>query len=170
MADIEVYPDGRLVFDGQAFRCAIGRGGVRRSKAEGDGATPAGRFVLRRVLYRADRLSAPKTRLAVETIAEDDGWCDAPEDPMYNRPVKRPYSASHETMWRNDRLYDLVVVLGHNEAPVVTGAGSAVFLHVARPDYAPTEGCVALSVSDLLRILERCDPETCLQVHADSTG
>jgi L,D-peptidoglycan transpeptidase YkuD (ErfK/YbiS/YcfS/YnhG family) len=170
MSEIHVYPDNRLVFDGAVYRCAIGRGGVTTAKTEGDGATPVGVFPLRRVLYRADRNRAPEARLPVEAIARDDGWCDAPGDPGYNRRVKRPYPASHESMWRADTLYDVVVVLGHNDDPPVPGAGSAILLHVARPDYTPTAGCVALALGDLLKVLKNCGPETRLRVHAVANG
>ena len=145
-------------------RCALGRGGVRAEKREGDGATPIGCFPLRGVLYRPDRLPAPETRLPVQPIAEDDGWCDEPNDPAYNRPVKLPYPASHERMWREDGLYDLVVILGHNDDPPEPGAGSAIFLHLARPNYEPTEGCVALSRDDLLELLKGCAPGAMLCV------
>lgn len=168
--EIEVYPDRSLHFAGQVYRCAIGRGGIRGAKTEGDGATPAGVFPLRRVLYRADRIGAPASRLPVEPIAQDDAWCDAPGDPNYNRPVKRPYPASHECMWRTDELYDLVVVLGHNDDPPVADAGSAIFLHVARPDYAPTEGCVALALAELRNVLEKCGVGTRLRVHPAKDG
>jgi len=156
--EIRVTGDGRLACKGRSYRCALGRGGVRADKREGDGASPEGVFPLRRVLYRADRLEAPKTGLAVARIGRDDGWCDDPADPMYNRPVRLPHAASHERMWREDGLYDVVVVLGHNDDPPVPGAGSAIFVHVARPDYGPTEGCVALALDDLLEVLAACAP------------
>ena len=138
---------------------------MRRDKREGDGATPVGRFALRRLLYRRDRLpAAPATALPAAVIGRDDGWCDDPGDPAYNRPVRLPYPASHERLWREDGLYDLVVVLGHNDDPPVPGLGSAVFLHVARPDYGPTEGCVALARDDLLVLLEGCGAGTMLEI------
>jgi L,D-peptidoglycan transpeptidase YkuD (ErfK/YbiS/YcfS/YnhG family) len=155
---IHVSPHGRLFWDGWAVRCALGRSGVRRDKREGDGATPVGCFPLRRVLYRADRLDRPATTLPCQPIATDDGWCDDPADFRYNRPVKRPCPAGHEALWRTDSVYDVIVVLGHNDDPPVPGLGSAVFLHVARPDFAPTAGCVALARLDLLRLLESCGP------------
>lgn len=130
---------------------------MRTTKREGDGATPAGAFAMRRLLYRADRSAAPVTRLPVAPIANDDGWCDDPVDAAYNRPVKLPYRARAEQLWRDDRLYDLLVVLGHNDDPAIAGAGSAIFLHVASADYAPTEGCVALAPDDLRRILAEAD-------------
>ena len=151
--DLVLQPPGILRWQGRRFACAVGAGGVRTDKREGDGATPAGRFPLRRVLYRPDRLAPPRTVLPVAAIGPQDGWCDDPGHPLYNRPLRLPHEARHEALWRADHVYDLIVVLGHNDAPVVPGAGSAVFLHVARPDYAPTAGCVAVALGDLLTIL-----------------
>jgi L,D-peptidoglycan transpeptidase YkuD (ErfK/YbiS/YcfS/YnhG family) len=162
---IAVDPTGELRWAGRHYRCALGRGGVRADKREGDGATPAGRFPLRRVLYRPDRLPPPATQLPIAPMAPDDGWCDAPGDPMYNRPVRLPYSGCrHEQMWRADGLYDLVVVIGHNDDPVVPGMGSAIFLHVASRDYRSTEGCIALARGDLLALLAEIGPEAMLEV------
>lgn len=139
---------GRLV-----FRCAIGRGGARADKSEGDGATPIALLPLRRVLYRADSVAAPACAVAVEPIGPDDGWCDDPSHPDYNRHVMLPHPARHERLWREDPLYDIVGVLGWNDAPVVKGRGSAIFLHLARPDLAPTEGCIALPERELREVL-----------------
>lgn len=125
---------------------------------EGDGITPIGHFPIRKILYRPDRLARPESGLPVEQIAPDDGWCDAPGDPNYNRPVKLPYPNSAESMWRDDRLYDVVALLGFNDDPVIDAAGSAIFLHCAREDYGPTEGCVALKLSDLLNALSDLEP------------
>lgn len=163
--DIVVTGNSLLFPDGSAARCAIGRGGIVSTKREGDGGTPVGRWVLRRLVFRPDREEAPETELKTAPIAEDDGWCDDPNDPNYNRPVKLPYSASHENMWREDGLYDIVVILGHNDDPPIPGEGSAIFLHCARPDYGPTEGCVALAHTDLRRLLTQCGPETALVVN-----
>ncbi len=151
--DILVNAAGELQWANRTYRCALGRGGVRIDKREGDGATPVGRFPLRRVLYRPDRLSAPTTLLPVSALSPDDGWCDDPADPQYNRPVRLPYAARHEVLWRSDALYDVIVVIGYNDAPVVADMGSAIFMHVARSDYWPTEGCVALASPVLLQIL-----------------
>jgi L,D-peptidoglycan transpeptidase YkuD (ErfK/YbiS/YcfS/YnhG family) len=148
-----VHPEGRLVLGGLVFRAALGRGGVTGDKREGDGATPAGRLPLRRVLYRADRLSPPDCGVPAEPIAPSDGWCDDPAQPDYNRQVRLPHDGSAEALWRQDGLYDLIGVLGWNDAPVRRDRGSAIFLHVARPDYAPTEGCIALALGDFRRVL-----------------
>lgn len=165
--DILVHPQGTLAWQGRHMRCALGEGGVSREKREGDGATPAGSFPLRRVYYRADRLERPSTALPVEALSPLDGWCDDPADPRYNHKVQQPYPASLEPLWRDDHTYDVLVVLGYNDAPVLPGCGSAIFLHIARPDYRPTRGCVAVSRKDLLRILEECEPATRLCVLAE---
>ncbi len=155
---------GTLRYKTFAFPCALGRTGVRVDKHEGDGATPVGRYALKRVLYRSDKLMPPATKLPISSIARDDGWCDAPEDPNYNRPVKLPYRASAENMWREDALYDLVVVLGHNDDPVVPHGGSAIFMHVAAPDFTPTAGCIALAREDLLSILRALSGATSIEI------
>ena len=165
--DIHVFPDNRLVFDGRTYRCALGRGGVRVDKREGDGATPAGRFALRRLHIRADKVAPPRTALPLRIIAPDDGWCDDPSHVSYNRLVRLPFQGSCENMWRDDDLYDLVIELGHNDSPPLPGAGSAVFMHVAKHDYATTEGCVALAKSDLLTVLESCSEDTCIDIAAE---
>ncbi|HXQ53543.1 MAG TPA: L,D-transpeptidase family protein [Stellaceae bacterium] len=155
--DLIVAGPGTALWGGRAMRCALGRAGVAALKHEGDHATPSGAFVMRRALYRPDREPPPPTRLGLALIAAHDGWCDDPADPAYNRPVRLPHGASAEAMWRADRLYDLLVVLGFNDAPVVPGIGSAIFLHLAAADFAPTEGCIALSRDDLLAVLAGAD-------------
>lgn len=146
------------------WRCAIGRGGIRRSKREGDGATPIGRWPLRRVLYRPDRVDPPETALPTAALSRRDAWCDDPAHAAYNRPVRLPFEAGHEVLWREDGLYDIIVVPAYNDEPPVPGAGSAIFLHVAHPDYACTAGCVALARGDLLAALHRLGPGDGLQV------
>jgi L,D-peptidoglycan transpeptidase YkuD (ErfK/YbiS/YcfS/YnhG family) len=155
--DLVITSPGTALWGARPMRCALGRAGITAAKREGDHATPSGAHVMRRALYRADREAPPPTRLDLAPIAPGDGWCDDALDQAYNRPVRLPYAASAEPLWREDRLYDLVVVLGWNDAPVVPGMGSAIFLHVAAPDYAPTEGCIALARDDLAAILAAAD-------------
>jgi len=162
--DLVVHRDGRAFWNGREMRAALGRGGVSREKHEGDQATPVGIFLLREVLYRPDRLSAPRTPLPLRPLSPVDGWCDAPEDPRYNRRVTLPYAASAEALWRGDRLYDVLVPLGYNDDPVIRGRGSAIFLHVARPDFGGTEGCVALSLEDLIGVLAEATDRSCVSV------
>ncbi|MFH1058828.1 MAG: L,D-transpeptidase family protein [Pseudomonadota bacterium] len=147
---------GWAEFQGQRYRCALGRTGLAEDKREGDGHTPAGAFPLRRLWHRPDVYPAPPAPaggLPVRAIAPDDGWCDEPTHPLYNRPVKLPFAPSHEDLWRTDGLYDLFIEVGYNDDPPVAGKGSAIFIHVARPGYAPTAGCVALARADLLALV-----------------
>lgn len=144
--------------------CALGRSGITRSKREGDGATPAGTWPLRKVLYRPDRLQRPHTALAAHPLSPSDGWCDAPDDPSYNRPVQVPYGASAEALWREDALYDIVVVLGFNDNPPRAGLGSAIFFHLATPEFGPTEGCVAIACDEMIRLLAACGPATRFEI------
>lgn len=146
---------GTLVVGGLRFRCGLGRSGLRSLKREGDGATPSGTFKFGRAFYRADRLRRPSTALPIRRLRPNDGWCDTVGDRNYNRHVHHPYPASAEKMWRTDHLYDVVVVIGHNERPRVQGGGSAIFLHVAREDYKPTQGCLSLEHRDLIILISK---------------
>jgi len=143
---------GILVGRGLAIPCAMGRGGIRALKREGDGATPRARLRTVGGYVRPGTCRAA-SRLPLEQIRPDLGWCDAPDDRNYNRPVRLPYSASHERMWREDGLYDFCLVLDWNIRPRRRNAGSAIFLHLARPGYRPTEGCIAVSRADMRRLL-----------------
>ena len=155
-----------LVLNQHKMRCALGKGGViaQTDKREGDGASPAGIWPIRHVYYRPDRLSAPQTALKTLALSPDDGWCDDPASPDYNRHVKLPFAMRHEKFWRDDHVYDLVVILGHNDDPVVAGMGSAIFAHLARPDYSGTEGCVALALDDMLGLLAAAGPGDALEI------
>ena len=153
---------GVLSAAGIFVRCALGRAGVTPWKREGDGATPAGSFHPVALLYRPDRVARPRTGLPVTAIDPDAGWCDDPADRAYNRPVRLPYAGSHERLWRSDRLYDLVIVLDYNLAPAIAGKGSAIFLHLARDDFAPTAGCVAVSPAAMARLVPRLAPSTAI--------
>jgi L,D-peptidoglycan transpeptidase YkuD (ErfK/YbiS/YcfS/YnhG family) len=164
-------PDGawRAAYGTRSWRCAVGAAGVTADKCEGDGATPIGRFPLRRVLYRPDRLDRPVTALPAAPLAAEDGWCDDPGESAYNTQLRLPFGASHERLWRDDAIYDVIVILGHNDDPPMPGAGSAIFLHVARDDYAPTQGCVALALPDLLTVLREAGPDTRVCVASSET-
>ncbi|MEW5703981.1 MAG: L,D-transpeptidase family protein [Pseudomonadota bacterium] len=155
--DLFVFANGFARWGETRLRCALGRAGVQTDKREGDGATPVGVFPLRRVLYRPDRLKKPETRLPLAALRPQDGWCDAPDHPDYNRPVTFPFAASAEALWREDALYDLVLIPGFNDSPVVPGKGSAIFVHLAGAGYAATEGCVAFDLADLQQILRQAD-------------
>lgn len=160
-------PDGQIELNGRTVRCALGKAGViaAADKREGDNRSPVGVWMIRQVLYRPDVYpNGPTTALPVEAMAPDDGWCDAPGDPAYNRPVKLPYPASAEQLWRDDHVYDLVGILAHNDDPPVPGMGSAIFLHLAREDYSGTEGCVALARGDLEALLAIARPGDAIEI------
>lgn len=154
---------GLLVAGARSFRCALGLGGISARKREGDGATPLARMPLLLAYFRRRRLRAV-SGLPLSAIDAGLGWCDAPGDRNYNRPVRLPYPASHEKMLRPDRLYDAVIVLGWNIGPRSRGRGSAIFLHIARPGYHPTEGCVAVSPAAMAWLLPRVSRRTVLRV------
>lgn len=166
---ITVTADGWLNFAGERHVCALGRAGVVADKREGDWGTPVGTMPLRCVYFRPDRLPRPDTALPVHAVGPSDGWCDDPADANYNRPVKLPYPASAEPLWRDDHRYDLIVPLGWNDDPPVPGCGSAIFLHVAPPEGRPTAGCIGLPVAVLLRLLTLCDRDSVLTVKS-ATG
>lgn len=160
MTDIRVTGSDRLIFEGKTYRCTIGKNGFTGNHKEGSKATPLGIYPLRACWYRPDRLKTPLTSLPLHEIKKDDGWCDDPTHPEYNRHVKLPFPASHEKLWRDEHVYDLIVPIGFNDSPPAPGLGSAIFFHLARPDYSPTLGCVAVTLLDMLAILERVDVKT----------
>jgi len=155
---------GTAVLGTHSVACALGRSGIAAEKIEGDGTTPAGRFPIRRLFYRPDRVRDLACRLPTQPMSPSDGWCDDPKDSAYNRLITRPYPGRHEEMWRADAIYDLVLVIGHNDDPVVPGKGSAVFLHLAQPDYAPTAGCVAFARADFIALLQAMEPTTSIVI------
>ena len=158
--------DGSFFGMDVSCRCALGVGGVIGAdlKREGDGASPIGIWQTRRLFYRPDRTQPPETRLPKVPLRAHDGWCDAPGDPLYNRPVTLPYPASAEKLWRPDHVYNLIVELAYNDAPPVPGHGSAIFLHLAREAYQPTEGCIALAEPDLRNVLRFLTPDSVIEI------
>ena len=151
---------GWLMAFGRPIRVAIGRSGILANKREGDGATPRGVFRLVRLWWRADRMPRPRTRLPVRRIGPRDRWCEDPQSRLYNQFVHVAENKGGDRLWRQDRLYDLIIELDHNTRPRVAGRGSAVFIHVARDGFQPTAGCVALQAPHLHKLLERVGPAT----------
>jgi len=165
---ISVDTSARTVsFEGKTYDCAIGKNGViaEADKREGDNKTPLGRYPLRYGYYREDKLDKPESVLDMTASTKQMGWCDALDHPDYNKPVTLPFDASHETLWRDqDDCYDIVVVLGHNDTPPISGMGSAIFMHVAKKGYSGTEGCVALTKSDLVTMLQNISKNTIIEI------
>jgi L,D-peptidoglycan transpeptidase YkuD (ErfK/YbiS/YcfS/YnhG family) len=151
---------GVLIAGRLAIPLVLGRTGIRANKREGDGATPRGRFRLRRLWWRADRSPKPATLLPTARIDRRIAWCEDPADRRYNRPFRRSPNEPGDRLWREDRLYDVIIEIDHNARPRNTRRGSAVFLHMARPDRSPTAGCVAFAAPDLRRLLGRLGPKT----------
>ncbi len=146
------------------FPCALGRGGITANKREGDGGTPLASMRLLSGYFRRDQFVAGRSRLPMSPIGADLGWCEVPDDRNYNRPVKIPYGASHERMKRDDRLYDACLVLDWNIRPRRRGRGSAIFFHLARPGFTPTQGCVAVTAQVMARLLPQLSRGTVLKV------
>lgn len=155
---------GILIAGGKRYECTLGRTGITIDKKEGDGKTPIGTYPLRRILYRADRMPKPGTGLPAGVLTPETGWCEDPAHPDYNRQVALPHAAVCDHMTREDHLYDIVVILGQNDDPVIPGRGSAIFMHLARPEFTPTEGCVGLKLEDLLEVIALCDPLTSITI------
>lgn len=156
---------GWLSAGGHYIRVAIGRSGIKANKREGDGATPAGRYRLVRLWWRADRIRRPRTMLPARRLRAVDGWCEDPSDRRYNRPVRILPGQPGDRLWRADALYDLIIEIDHNQRPRVGGRGSAVFVHVARADLSPTAGCISLPIAALRRLIARLGPTTTLTIH-----
>jgi L,D-peptidoglycan transpeptidase YkuD (ErfK/YbiS/YcfS/YnhG family) len=140
---------------GGIFPVALGRAGIKANKREGDGATPRGRFRLRQLWWRGDRISRPHAAFPSRAIRRDDAWCEDATDRRYNRPIRLSPQAPGDRLWRDDHLYDLIIELDHNTRPRIANRGSAVFIHFARPGLLPTAGCVALRAQDFRSLLAR---------------
>ena len=151
---------GVLTFDGHTIPVALGRGGLKANKREGDGGTPIGSFRPLRLWWRKDRHVRPKTSLPVRAIHQSDGWCEDPSSCRYNRPVRLAADSGADRLMRADHLYDFIVEIDHNTRPRIAGRGSAVFLHLARPGFAPTAGCIAMTHASMLRLLTRLTRQT----------
>jgi L,D-peptidoglycan transpeptidase YkuD (ErfK/YbiS/YcfS/YnhG family) len=166
LSAIRIYPAagdpcrGWLTAGGQTVPVALGRGGIRANKREGDGGTPKGKFRPRRLWWRADRHPRPRTLLPVRAIQPEDAWCEDPQSRHYNQPVRLDRDRGGDRLKRDDHLYDFIVEIDHNRSPRIAGRGSAVFFHLARENFSPTAGCVSMTKGAMLRLLQRLGPET----------
>ena len=160
MQNIVVHSSGYLIYKGEKYKASIGKEGITENKKEGDEKTPIGCFKLREIFYRKDRIEKPKSVLKVKEIKENYGWCNDCSSRNYNKLIKIPTKEKHEKLWRKDNTYDIIVPLGYNDEPATKDKGSAIFMHLARKNYSPTEGCIALSKEDLLEILSKISNET----------
>ena len=155
---------GWLSAGGLTLPVALGRGGIRANKREGDGGTPKGTFRPRQLWWRADRHPRPRTFLPVRAIRPEDAWCEDPQSRHYNQPMRLDRNHSGDRLKRDDHLYDFIIEIDHNSSPRIAGRGSAVFLHLARADFAPTAGCVSMTKGTMLRLLQRLGPQTKIMI------
>jgi len=161
---IIVKKSGYLKYKNFKYRCALGKAGVNKKIKEGDGITPKGVFKITKIYYRADKIKVIKTNIKKIKITKNMGWCDDPTSRFYNRQVKLPSKFSHEKLYRNDDLYDLIAVLNYNTNPIIRNKGSAIFMHIAKGSYKKTEGCIALKKDDLIKILMQIKKNTKISV------
>ena len=161
---IIVKKTGYLIFKNLKFRCSVGKSGIKNKKKEGDNITPKGIFKLLKLYYRADKIKKIDTELKKIKIKKNMGWCDDPESRYYNKEIKIPNNFSYEKLYRNDNIYDLIIVLSYNISPTIKNKGSAIFIHIAKDKYLPTEGCVALKKNHLIKILKEIKSNTLIKI------
>ena len=149
-----------LKYKNLKFRCALGKGGIKIKKREGDNITPKGNYKIVKVYYRKDRIKKISTRIRCNNIKKDMGWCDDPKSKKYNKLIKLPTQYNHEKLYRKDNIYDLILVLNYNMRPIIKNKGSAIFIHVANKNYKPTQGCISLKKQDLTKILSLLTKKT----------
>jgi L,D-peptidoglycan transpeptidase YkuD (ErfK/YbiS/YcfS/YnhG family) len=150
---IIVKKTGYLKYKNFKFRCAIGRSGIKKKKLEGDGITPKGTYKIIKIYYRPDKIKNLKTVIKKIKIKRNMGWCDDPGSNLYNKQIRTPSDLHHEKLYRNDNLYDVLLVLNYNLNPIKKNKGSGIFLHVANSSYGKTEGCIALKKKDLIKLV-----------------
>jgi L,D-peptidoglycan transpeptidase YkuD (ErfK/YbiS/YcfS/YnhG family) len=161
---IIVNKSGYLKYKNFKYRCALGKAGVNKKIKEGDGITPKGVFKITKIYYRADKIKVVKTNIKKIKITKNMGWCDDPASQFYNRQIKLPSKFSHEKLYRNDDLYDLIAILNYNTDPVIKNKGSAIFMHISESSYKKTEGCIALKKDDLIKIVMQIKKNTKISV------
>ena len=142
-----------LLYRGYKLKCCIGKSGINKFKKEGDLSTPKGVFNLGALYYMKYRNKYLKTRLNKKIIKKNMGWCNDSRSEKYNKEIRFPFKHGAEKLFRKDKIYDIFVNIKYNQSPVVKGKGSAIFLHLEKKNYKPTQGCVEIKKKDFLRIL-----------------
>jgi len=157
---IIINKSGYLKYKNIKFKCALGKSGIRKKRTEGDNITPKGTFKIIKIYYRKDRIKKINSVFKIIEIKKNMGWCDDPESKKYNQLIKLPSKYRHEKLFRNDRIYDLIIVLNYNMSPVIKNKGSAIFIHIAKNNYNKTKGCIALKKKDLIEIVSKIKRDT----------
>lgn len=157
---IIINKSGYLKYKDIKFKCALGKSGIGKKRIEGDNITPKGTFKIIKIYYRKDRIKKINSIFKLIEIKKDMGWCDDPESKKYNQLIKLPSKYRHEKLFRNDKIYDLIIVLNYNMSPVIKNKGSAIFIHIAKNNYNKTKGCIALKKKDLIEIISKIKRNT----------
>ena len=157
---IIINKSGYLKYKKLKFKCALGKAGIGKKKREGDYITPKGAFKIVKIYYREDRIRNITSKLKLIKIKNNMGWCDDPKSKKYNQLIKLPSKYRHEKLFRNDRIYDLILVLDYNMNPIIKNKGSAIFIHIAKNNYCKTKGCLALKKKDLIEIISKIKRDT----------
>jgi L,D-peptidoglycan transpeptidase YkuD (ErfK/YbiS/YcfS/YnhG family) len=152
---IIINKSGYLKYKKLKFKCALGKAGIGKKKREGDNVTPTGTFKVVKIYYRSDRVKKISSKLGLIEITKNVGWCDDPNSKNYNKLINLPSKYSHERLFKKDNIYDIIVILNYNMKPIIKNKGSAIFIHVAKKNYPPTQGCIALKKNDLLKLLSK---------------
>jgi hypothetical protein len=157
---IIINKSGYLKYKHIKFKCALGKSGIGKKKIEGDNITPKGTFKIIKIYYRKDKITKINSAFKLIEIKKNMGWCDDPKSKKYNQLIKLPSKYRHEKLFRNDRIYDLILVLDYNTNPVIKNKGSAIFIHIAKNNYCKTKGCIALKREDLIEIVSKIKRDT----------
>jgi L,D-peptidoglycan transpeptidase YkuD (ErfK/YbiS/YcfS/YnhG family) len=162
---IIVKKSGYLQYKNLKFRCALGKAGIKKKEKEGDNVTPKGKFKITSMYYRPDRIKNIITAIKKIKIKKNMGWCDDPDSHFYNQQISLPNKFSHEKLYRNDNLYDLILVLNYNANPIIKNKGSAIFIHIAKRNYKKTKGCIALKKKDLIKLISKIKKNTKIKIN-----
>jgi L,D-peptidoglycan transpeptidase YkuD (ErfK/YbiS/YcfS/YnhG family) len=162
---IIINKSGYLKYKKLRFKCALGKAGIGKKKQEGDNVTPTGTFKIVKIYYRSDRVKKISSKFRLIEITKNMGWCDDPNSKNYNQLINLPSRYTHEKLFKKNNIYDIIVVLNYNMKPVIKNKGSAIFIHVAKKNYQPTRGCIALKKNDLLKILSKINKNIKIKIN-----
>jgi L,D-peptidoglycan transpeptidase YkuD (ErfK/YbiS/YcfS/YnhG family) len=162
---IIVKKSGYLKYKNLKFRCAFGKNGIKKKTKEGDKITPIGIFKITKIYYRHDKIKNLKTSIKKIKIKKNMGWCDDPDSHFYNQQISLPNNFGHEKLYRNDHLYDLILVINYNTNPIIKNKGSAIFIHIAKKNYKKTKGCIALKKKHLIELISKIKKNTKIKIN-----
>ena len=153
-----------LIYNNYKVKCALGKRGIGTKKKEGDLITPRGSYKIKGILYRRDKIKNLKTKFRKKTIEKNMGWCDDPNSKKYNQLIKLPSKYNFEKLYRNDDMYDIIFVLNFNTNPIIKNKGSAIFIHIAKRNFSPTKGCVAIKKNDIKKLAHKINRKTLVKI------